>query len=139
MSEKRTLRVEKDRPPRRFESHTWYVAKLESHDIGEGKFGDFIKLKFTVLGGQLENGEPAKGATATAIFNAMVSPKSPLYEFVQVFEDMRDLDIDEEIDFSSYYGKKVKVFIQDRKPKPGDDSKFQNVVKIKPYTKEVAK
>lgn len=120
-----------------FCDHEWYIGKFTKHDIGKGVYGDYVKLQFTILKGEMEDGSDAKGKQCSAMMNAEINPKSKLFEFVQVFEDGRELELDEVIDLSSYYGKVVKVFIEDRKKKGDDDDKrFQNITKIRNLKKK---
>ena len=130
-AQKGVFTVEKQREYVPFQDHEWYPGKFEKHEVGTGNFGDYVKLQFKILGKEMEDGTPALGKTATAMMNAEISPKSKLYEFIQVFNGGEELEIGEKVDITAYYGKKVNVFIADKKSKSDDGKRYQHVEKIK--------
>ena len=127
-----TIKVTEGKKIPYFLDHEWYRAKFEKHEIGEGKYGPWIRMIFTVLSGELENGDPAKGNTVSLFTNAECYPGSLLYHAVEVLSG-DEPEVDDEIDMEAYYGTKVKVFVEDRKVKANakDQTRRQSVTKLR--------
>lgn len=128
--------VEKDKPFPLFEDKEWYSGKFIGHETKDGLYGPSVILKFKALGGEMSDGESAVGREVQGLMNATLAPKQKLYGFVTVLAG-RDLEIDEEVDLKSYYGKKVMMFIENR-AKKGTDKVFSNVTAIRERKKKKA-
>lgn len=131
------IKVLKERELVYFEPDEWYPAKFIEHEIGDGQYGEYVIMGFEFLGGELENGQPAKGLRLSAIMNNECAPETTLYDFIKVIMGETP-DVDEEVDLSAYYDTKVRVFVEDRKLKKGvkDQTRRQSVTKLRHYTKK---
>ncbi len=132
-SKKKTVLVmEEDEEYPVFEDKEWYKAKFIDHNEDEGKFGPIIFLQFKILTGEMQDGTPARGRECRALLPAKLTPSSKLYDFVKVFEDGRELDIEDVVDLEAYYGKIVKVFVEHGK-EDAEGRPYQNITGIRPY------
>jgi len=124
----------------RLENKEWYPAKLLAAEVGEGKFGQWIRLEFEVTGGQSEDGEDAKGCTVSMFTDFCCAPGKLLYNAICALSGQKELDVDDELDVEAYYGEKVKVFVEDKVPKKGEAyNGRQNVTAVKALSKDSSK
>jgi hypothetical protein len=130
------LRVVKDREFPPFEDKEWYVGKFVDHTEFSGKFGTCLRLNFKVLRGEMANGTDAKGQKVSAMVTAELTPKSKLMNYIAVFSEGKDFDVDDVIDIKAYYGKIVKIFIENGKSKGENGKPYQNVTAVKEFKKK---
>ena len=129
------LKMQKDKPMEFLNDSEWYVGKLVEHTVEDGMYGPFVKMTFQILSGETENGNDAKGKKINAMMDATLSPKSKLYPVVKALMG-KEPPMGKTIDLKAYYGKKVKIFIEDKKKKNDDGKRYQNVTKVKPLAKK---
>lgn len=129
------LRMTKDREFPPFEDKEWYVGKFVDCKEIKGQFGMMLALNFKVLRGQMANGKDAKGFKCNALVSAELSPKSKLYPFALVLSGKEEIDLNEVFDIKAYYGKIVKMFIENSKKSGPSGKPYQNVTAIKVFKK----
>jgi len=122
--------VVKDVPMSPPEDKEWYPAKFVEAELGDGKFGPYVKLKFELLAGERADGTDAKGMPVTLIANAELSPSSKLMRFYVQINGGVEPDIDDEIDFTAFYGSKFDVFVETEEK--GDVVRY-SITKIEAY------
>lgn len=131
-----TLRMQKDQEWSPLLDKEWYKMKFTEHEIRQGNFGDYILLKFKILSGFDEEGKEATGRIASGMLNAILSPKSPLYRLVKACNGGKELDIDDEVDLSAFYGKIIKGFVENKKKRDKEGRISQNVVDFRAIPKK---
>lgn len=118
-----------------FEPNEWYKATLESAEIGKGTYGPYVKFNFKIVDGKLEDGGDAAGKPINALMSMELAPGTKLWEWTTALFG-REPEIDEEVDFSAFYGCKYRVLIEDRKNKKDPDSRYQHVKILKKIVKK---
>jgi len=115
------------------QSHEWYKAEFIDANSKPGKYGDMLFLNFKLLDGFLEDGESsAKGKRVSALTSTELSPSSSLYDFVKGLNGGKEIDLDDEVDISAFYGNRYKVFVEVAVPKGSKDNKPRiKVTKVK--------
>ena len=126
------LLPQKDPEYKCVEPDEWYVAEFTGAEIGQGKFGPYIKFNFELCNGNYEDATPAKGHKVTRLLDATLSPSRPLWQWATVITGKEpNLEKAEGVDLTSAYGEKFRVLIKDRKKKKDDDKRYQEVDTIK--------
>ena len=134
MSDKKlTFKMQKSMQDEMPQSHEWYKAEFVDANTQEGNYGDMLFLNFKLLDGFLEDGETsAKGKRVSALTSPELSPTSSLYDFVKGLNGNKELDLEDEIDLTAFYGNRYKVFVTVEIPKRSKDGKKRiKVMKIK--------
>lgn len=120
---------------KRVEPDEWYTAKFEEADIDDGAYGEYVLIKFKLLGGYKEDTEDsAKGLFAVAFINLPVNPGS---DHAKLAEGITGEEVEEDvdIDLTPFYGKKFKILISDKKNKKTKEV-TQRITRIKSVKKK---
>jgi hypothetical protein len=113
------------------QDRAWYPARYEDAVTSPGKFGDTVRLNFVVLGGELEDGESAKGAKASTFTGSELTPNSKLMNLLRGLAGDDGFEIGDEVDLTAWYGQKFDVFVENKKG--SDNTVRSNIVAVAPY------
>jgi len=120
---------------KRVEPDEYYKARFDECVIGEGKFGQYARLVFTILSGNIEDSdESAKDLRMSALCPANITPNNSAWPLMKGITG-KDPEVNEAVDITPFYGKIYKVMVSDGKAKP-DGFISQNITKIKKYVRK---
>lgn len=132
------LKVTKEREAPLLMDREWYKATLDQASFGDGKYGEYCRLQFTVKNGYLQDEKTtAKGAKVSALCDAALALNSQMYNFIVGIVGYEP-SLSDEIDITPFYGDTYEVNIETKKKK-GQDKSHSNVVKIRQLKKKKSK
>jgi hypothetical protein len=112
-----------------FADGEWYPAKLNGAEIREGQYGEYILIKYDILGGFLDDGETeAKGRSGIQFCNDQCYPGSKLWLAIKGLSGS-DPEEGDDIDLTAYYGVNCEVHFENTVGK--DKSINSNINKVR--------
>lgn len=126
---KNTFKVEEPKPFPLLEDKEWYTGKFTKHEITDGLYGKTVKMFFKILGGELTDGNSAKGLEASALMSAELAEGKKFYDFAVVLEG-HELEVNDVVDLSAHYGTVLRVF-NEQKEQKATGKVYNNITAIK--------
>jgi hypothetical protein len=106
-----------------------YPAKLTDIEKGEGEFGMYLKLKFTITDGEHKDTERSTIAKLTLTKGSKRNSK--LYDIVTALSGKAP-ETEKEVSFNSLLNKECQILVKD---KPGDKEGWQIISEVMPANK----
>ena len=110
-------------------SHEWYKAEFSEGEIKDGKFGEYLLLKFKLKNGELQDGNSADGHTICAFSSIELHKGTDAHDIMSGIIG-HELEEDEELDLTSHYGVMVEGFVEVDKKK-GSKDEFAKITKVR--------